>query len=57
MDGRPNKAISACLEITPRAVEMRRANLMKKLGVGTLAELLRLTIGLDESARERNNGR
>ena len=46
-DGRPNKAISAGLGITPRAVEMRRAGLMKKLGVGSLAELLRLTIELE----------
>ena len=38
--GRPNKAIATCLEITPRAVEMRRASLMKKLGVRSLVELL-----------------
>jgi FixJ family two-component response regulator len=46
-DGRPNKEIAARLEVTPRAVELRRASLMKKLGVGSLPELLRLTIGLD----------
>jgi FixJ family two-component response regulator len=45
--GRPNKAISAALSITPRAVEMRRASLMKKLGVRTLAELLRLSIEVE----------
>src|SRR5262249_21513199 len=44
-DGRPNKEIAVRLEITPRAVELRRANLMKKLGVGSLPELLQLTIG------------
>lgn len=43
-EGRPNKAISAALGITPRAVEMRRASLMKKLEVRTLAELLRLSL-------------
>jgi FixJ family two-component response regulator len=46
-EGQPNKAISAALGITPRAVEMRRAGLMAKLGVRTLAELLRLTIELE----------
>lgn len=45
--GEPNKAISASLDITPRAVEMRRSSLMKKLGVRTLAELLRLTLALE----------
>ena len=43
-DGRPNKEIATRLEITPRAVELRRSSLMRKLGVRTLAELLRLTI-------------
>jgi FixJ family two-component response regulator len=43
-EGRPNKEIATRLEITPRAVELRRSSLMRKLGVRTLAELLRLTI-------------
>jgi FixJ family two-component response regulator len=43
-DGRPNKEIATRLEITPRAVELRRASLMRKLEVGSLPELLRLTI-------------
>lgn len=43
-DGRPNKEIATRLVITPRAVELRRSSLMRKLGVRTLAELLRLTI-------------
>jgi two-component system, LuxR family, response regulator FixJ len=46
-DGRPNKEIATHLEITPRAVELRRASLMRKLGVSSLPELLRLTIGFD----------
>jgi FixJ family two-component response regulator len=56
-EGRPNKAISAILDITPRAVEMRRASLMKKLGVRTLAELLRLTIALEVSSEDRRDVR
>jgi FixJ family two-component response regulator len=49
--GRPNKEIATRLEITPRAVELRRSSLMRKLGVRTLAELLRLTI-VQEVARD-----
>lgn len=51
--GLPNKAISAALEITPRAVEMRRASLMKKLAVRSLAELLRLSIAVEGALEER----
>ncbi|MHC5541549.1 response regulator transcription factor, partial [Singulisphaera rosea] len=46
-DGKPNKAISTELDITPRAVEMRRSSLMKKLNVRSLAELLRLSMALE----------
>ena len=41
-DGLPNKAIASRLAITPRAVEMRRSGLMKKLGARSLADLLRM---------------
>lgn len=44
-DGRPNKEIATRLDLTPRAVELRRASLMRKLGVKSLPDLLRLTIG------------
>jgi RNA polymerase sigma factor (sigma-70 family) len=43
-EGRPNKEIANLLAITPRAVEMRRAGLMKKLKARSLPELLRLTL-------------
>jgi FixJ family two-component response regulator len=43
-EGRPNKEIASQLQITPRAVELRRSSLMRKLGVRSLIELLRLTI-------------
>jgi FixJ family two-component response regulator len=55
--GRPNKAIATRLEITPRAVEMRRASLMKKLGVNSLVELLRLTIAHEVHSESPDNGR
>ncbi|MBX7166274.1 MAG: response regulator [Pirellulales bacterium] len=41
--GLTNKAISGRLQITERAVEMRRASIMHKLGVRSLAELIELT--------------
>jgi FixJ family two-component response regulator len=42
--GESNKMMAAKLFITERAVEMRRAAIMRKLQVGTVAELLDLTI-------------
>jgi FixJ family two-component response regulator len=54
-EGRANKEIAARLSITSRAVEIRRASLMRKLGVGSLPELLSRTIGFtghDEDERE-----
>ena len=44
LSGYSNKQIAARLMITERAVELRRARLMQKLGVRTLAELLDLTV-------------
>ena len=41
LSGVPNKAIAARVEITERAVEARRAGIMKKLNVSTFAELIR----------------
>jgi FixJ family two-component response regulator len=56
-EGQPNKAISAVLCITPRAVEMRRASLMKKLEVRTLAELIRLAIECEDGPGGRRLAR
>ncbi|MHB1558741.1 MAG: response regulator transcription factor [Isosphaeraceae bacterium] len=46
-EGRPNKDIAHSLQITSRAVELRRSSLMRKLGVRSLIELLRLTVTLE----------
>jgi FixJ family two-component response regulator len=54
-EGLPNKEIANRLEITSRAVELRRSSLMRKLGVRSLAELLRLSIdheSVSEDARD-----
>jgi len=51
--GHPNKTIGYDLEISPRTVEIHRANVMTKLGVSSLSEALRIAfaagIGDDES--------
>lgn len=52
-DGLPNKTIAFDLGISPRTVEVHRANLMTKLGVHSLSEALRLAFaaGLGGEAR------
>jgi two-component system response regulator FixJ len=40
--GHPNKTIAYDLGISPRTVEIHRANLMRKLGVASLSEALRI---------------
>ncbi|MDB5705997.1 MAG: response regulator receiver protein, partial [Sphingomonas bacterium] len=40
--GQANKAIAHALGISPRTVEIYRANMMEKLGVRSLAEALRI---------------
>lgn len=42
--GESNKVMAVKLDISERAVEMRRAVIMRKLGVESLAELLDLTV-------------
>jgi len=42
--GDPNKSMAAKLLLTERAVEMRRSAIMRKLQVGSLAELLDLAV-------------
>ena len=49
--GHPNKTIAYDLEISPRMVEIHRANVMTKLGVSSLSEALRVAFaaGLGEA--------
>jgi two-component system, LuxR family, response regulator FixJ len=42
--GKPNKLIARDLGLSPRTVEVHRARLMARLGVGSLAEAVRLAV-------------
>jgi two-component system, LuxR family, response regulator FixJ len=47
--GLPNKTIAYDLDISPRTVEIHRANLMTKLGARSLSEALRLAFAAEEA--------
>ncbi|MGE5564154.1 MAG: response regulator transcription factor [Bacillota bacterium] len=46
--GLPNKSIAYDLGISPRTVEIHRANLMSKLGVRSLSEALRIAFAAED---------
>lgn len=50
--GLPNKTIAYDLGISPRTVEIHRANLMSKLEVRSLSEALRLAFAAEEQGHE-----
>jgi DNA-binding NarL/FixJ family response regulator len=43
-EGRSNKAVSAVLGISVKTIETHRAAIMRKLGIGSIAELVRYAI-------------
>jgi two-component system response regulator FixJ len=44
MEGASNKAVAAALSISPRTVEIYRANVMSKMRADSLSELIRMTL-------------
>jgi two-component system response regulator FixJ len=50
VDGRLNKQIAADLGIAEKTVKVHRARAMEKMGVGTLAELVRKTVEVEVGA-------
>jgi two-component system response regulator FixJ len=51
IEGKPNKTIAFDLGISPRTVEIYRANLMTKMKVASLAELIRMTLVAESGIR------
>jgi len=47
--GQPNKQIAAELELSEKTIEVHRANLMRKLEVGSIAELVRAATALERA--------
>ena len=54
--GHPNKTIAYDLGISPRTVEIHRANLMGKLGVPSLSEALRIAFAAGLGGDEEQDG-
>jgi FixJ family two-component response regulator len=46
VQGRTNKAMAAELGLREKTIEVHRAHVMRKMGVGSLAELVRVTLAL-----------
>ncbi len=55
--GHPNKTIGYDLGISSRTVEIHRSNLMKKLGVFNLSDLLRIAFAADTGADKGERAR
>ncbi len=53
MEGKPSKIIAHELGISPRTVEVHRLRLMARLGVGSLAEAVRLSVWADMAGPRR----
>lgn len=56
MAGKSNKVIARDLGLSPRTVEIHRARLMTRLGVGSLAEAVRIAVRAERSVRDNDRG-
>lgn len=46
--GKPNKVIATHLHISERSVELHRSKAMEKMGAGSVAQLMRMLLALEE---------
>ncbi len=53
IEGHANKVIAFNLGISPRTVEIHRANLMRKLGATSLSQVLQIAFAAERGAAER----
>jgi two-component system response regulator FixJ len=49
--GLPNKTVAYDLGISPRTVEVHRANIMSKMQARSLPELVRMVIAMDSAGK------
>lgn len=52
VQGKPNKLVGAALHLSPKTVEVHRANVMKKMEAGSLAELVRMALLIGDEPKE-----
>jgi two-component system response regulator FixJ len=53
--GKPNKLIAGELGLSPRTVEVHRARLMTRLGVGSFAEAVRIAVRAELGRQDEND--
>jgi len=57
VEGKPNKQVAGDLNLAEKTIEFHRANLMKKLLVYNLADLVRASIEIESVLKERSMSR
>ncbi len=53
VDGKSNKEVARALNVSPKTIESHRANLMRKVGAGSLAELVQYVMLVSRTERRR----
>jgi FixJ family two-component response regulator len=56
VEGKPNKLVSSALGLSPKTVEVHRANVMRKMEAHSLADLVRMSLLLGGDACEAGAG-